>query len=77
MGAAVDMLQAEEAEMAAGLAWLHPPPSAGQPGRINFEACVELYLNRRATSGMVSTEIVASGLQTLGAAPATDGTISR
>ena len=73
----VDTVQAEEAELVAGLAWLHPPISAGQTGRMNFEACLELYLNRQATSGRVTTEDVANSLQTLNAAPASDGTISR
>ena len=72
-----DMLQAEEAELTAGLAWLHPPINPGQTGRMNFEACLELYLNRRATTGRVTTEDVVSSLQSLGAAPASDGSISR
>ncbi len=71
------VLQAEEAELATGLAWLHPPMSAGQIGKMNFEACLELFLNRQATSGRVIAEEMASSLQTLGAAPASDGTISR
>lgn len=70
-------MQAEEAELAGALAWCYPPAPSGQPGRISFEACLELFLNHRATSGRVSVQDVADSLQTLGAAPASDGTISR